>query len=674
MMDERKRYQKLVDDLNLHAYRYYVLNDPIVDDATYDAKYRELLAVEEQHPEWIREDSPSRRTEPLAKTQAAKGFAKWTHRFPMFSLDNAFNEGDIRAFDARVRKELGNPDGLSYVVEPKLDGLALELEYENGKLLRAVTRGDGKTGDEVTRNALEIADIPQQLSKHEHLPELFNLRGEVYLDEAGFQALNERMLSEGGDLFANPRNAAAGSLRLLDSREVKRRGLRFFAYALGNPELPGITHQMDFLTWMKNLGLPVNPLARVCESVEAVQRAYEAFQQQREGLAYDIDGMVVKVNGFSMQRELGTKSKSPRWAIAYKFPPIDRTTVLEDIQVQVGRTGAITPVAVLKPVEVGGAMVSRATLHNRDEIARKDVRVGDTVIVRRSGDVIPMVVKVIADLRPEGTKAFSFPEHCPACGTPLVQPEGEAVTRCPNQFDCPAQRSQSLIHFVSKKAMNIDGMGEKLVLQLVEEGKVRSAVDLFRLSAEDLLSMERMGEKSVQNLLSAIETSKNVSLSRFLFALGLRHVGEHVAELLALRFGSMDALAKASEEELLSVDEVGPQVSQSVRAFFADNANRKLLNQLKELGIDPRIEGGKKSEEHPFFAGKKFVVTGTLPSLSRDEMEDFIKRHGGLVAKSVSKKTDYLIAGEKAGSKRSKAEDLGIPVLDEAAVLQQVKS
>ena len=678
MNDTREKAKQRIETLRLeieeHARLYYEQDAPVIDDESYDRLLRELEMIESAWPEFAASDSPTRKV----GGKALGKFEKHPHRVPMLSLANAFDEGELRDFETRILKRL-EPDAdtaqldlfstpkrpeIEYVTEPKIDGLSLELEYENGRLVRAITRGDGSVGEVVTRNVWNIPDIPHTIQTLENV-EVFNLRGEVYMDREGFEALNRRQTEEGGKTFANPRNAAAGSLRQLDPTVSQKRPLRFFAYSLGITTGDKPASQLDFLQTIATWGFQVNPLHHRCETLDEVMEQYRKLLEVRENLPYDIDGMVVKVNRFDLQETLGQIAKSPRWAIAYKFPAIEKATRVERIVVQVGRTGAVTPVAELEPVPVAGVEVRRATLHNADEIARKDVREGDWVFVRRAGDVIPEVVSVILEKRSEDSRPYEFPSHCPECGSELVRVESEAVTRCPNR-DCPAQVLESIVHFASKKAMDIDGMGRKIVENLLATGEISTVADMYGLTRERLAAQERLAEKSADNLIRAIEASKTPPLGRFYFALGIRNVGEHLALKLAQEYPDISLLAQASAEELETIDEIGPEVARSVTTFFADPANRLLLERLAEAGVKPQApEKPKETAKTSVFYGKTFVLTGKLSTLTRDEAQDRIRTLGGRAASSVSKKTDVLVAGENAGSKLEKAQKLGIEVWSE---------
>ena len=686
-MDEQRektkaRIETLRQEIETHARLYYERDAPVIDDESYDRLVRELEMLENAWPEFASPDSPTRKV----GGKASGKFEKHRHRVPMLSLANCFDEGELRDFETRIFKRLGSTleEGqldlfgsssrvdIEYVTEPKIDGLSLELEYEHGTLTRAVTRGDGSVGEVVTRNVWNVSDIPHTIQPLENV-ELFNLRGEVYMDRAGFEALNRRQTEEGGKTFANPRNAAAGSLRQLDPAISQKRPLRFFAYALGTTTGPKPPSQLEFLRLISTWGFQVNPHHHLCKNLDEVLEQYRKLLDLRDGLPYDIDGMVVKVNRFETQEMLGQIAKSPRWAIAYKFPAIEKATRIERIVVQVGRTGAVTPVAELEPVQVAGVEVRRATLHNADEIARKDVREGDWVFVRRAGDVIPEVVGVILEKRPAESSTYTFPSHCPECGSALVRVEDEAVTRCPNR-DCPAQVLESIVHFASKKAMDIDGMGRKIVENLLVTGEISTMADVYDLTRERLAAQERLAEKSADNLMQAIQASKTPPLGRFYFALGIRNVGEHLALKLAEAYPDIAELAQATEEKLIEIEEIGPEVARSVTTFFADSANRRLLERLAGAGVAPIPPETPPNQAEPtVFTGKTFVLTGKLNDLTRDEAQARIRALGGRASSSVSAKTDVVVSGENAGSKLEKARKLGVAVWDEDELQEKLK-
>ena len=660
------RIKELCSELERHNRLYYELDQPEITDAEYDALFQELQELETRFPELSLPDSPTRRVggRPLAR------FSQVRHSTPMLSLENAFTQKDLADFDDRIKRYLGLAcdTTISYVCEPKMDGVAVELVYEAGVFSIGSTRGDGVVGEEVTQNLKTIKDIPLRL-RLEQPPELLTVRGEVSLPLAPFQKLNREREEAGEPPFANPRNAAAGSLRQLDSKITAKRPLSIFCYAPG--KLAGITFssQSDFLTSIPAWGLPVNPLIRVVSGVEGVLAYYDEMMATRDELPYEIDGVVVKVDPLSMQRDLGEKSRSPRWATAWKFPPRQATTVVEEIVPQVGRTGVITPVAHLTPVEVSGVMVSRATLHNWEEMERKDIRKGDTVIVERAGDVIPAVVRVITEKRQGSEILLPVPESCPVCGGEVVRVPGEVAVRCVG-LACPAQLLERVKHFAARRAMDIDGLGEKFIEQLLNLKLVQDVADIYTLTEEDFMQFERMGKKLSENLLHAIENSKTRDLSRLIFALGIRHVGEHTAKLLADAFGTIDHLARASEEELTSIREVGPQVAASIADFFKNEENLRVIERLTAYGVRPKVEekrvGGR-------FTGRTFVFTGALTRFSRDEAKRMVEQEGGHAAGSVSKKTDYVVAGAEAGSKLDKAVQLGVRVLTEEQFLELMR-
>ncbi len=653
----KKRIEELREEIRKHDYHYYVLNQPLISDAEYDRLFRELQELEEKYPQFVTPDSPTQRV----GAPPAEEFRPVRHAIPMLSLQNCFSEEEFLEWDRRVRRLLGGERPV-YICEPKLDGLSVELVYENGVFTVGSTRGDGYVGEDVTRNLRTIRQIPLRLLPlNGEVPRLLEVRGEVYMEKEDFKRLNREREEKGEPPFANPRNAAAGSLRQLDPNITARRPLKAFFYALGRAEGITIRSQEELLTTLSKLGLPVNPLWRRCESPEEAIAFYHELLERRDELPYEADGVVVKVNDFSQREVLGEVSRAPRWAIAFKFPAEEATTRVLDIVVQVGRTGALTPVAILEPVEVSGVTVSRATLHNEDEVKRKDVRIGDWVVVRRAGEVIPEVVKSIPERRTGKEREFRMPDRCPVCGGPVVRPPGEVIHRCEN-LSCPARIKEAIRHFASRRAADIEGLGEKLVDQLVEKGLVKRISDLYHLSKDKLAALERMGEKSAQNLLDQLERSKGMSLARFIYALGIRYVGEHIAEVLAERFGSIDELARASYEELVGIPEIGPRIAQSIVDFFASEDNRRLIEELKAVGIDPRAERPK--EKGPL-AGKTFVFTGRLSDMTREEAKRLVESLGGKVASSVSRKVDYVVVGEDPGSKLDRARALGIPTLSE---------
>jgi len=657
---------KLRKELDHHSYRYYVLDDPEISDAEYDRLFRKLQKLEAEFPDLVTPDSPTQRVgaEPLEE------FETVTHTIPMVSLDNAFDDTEMRDFDERLRNLL-EVDEIEYTVEHKLDGTAVELVFENGVFVLGSTRGDGFNGEGITQNLKTIKSIPLRLRTDEiKAPQRLEVRGEVFYPVADFKKLNERRAKAGEPVLINPRNAASGSLRQLDPKLTAERPLDIFIYGLGQVVGREFKSQWEALQTFKKWGLRVNPHTQLVRGIEQVLRVYREFGEARESLPYEIDGTVVKVNRFDQQRLAGMKTRSPRWAIAYKFPAQQETTKILNIIAQVGRTGTITPVAIMKPIMVGGVTVERATLHNQDEIDRLDVRIGDTVVIQRAGDVIPDVVKVITSKRTGKEKKYKLPKKCPVCGAGVVRLEGEAAHRCEN-INCPAQVKESIRHFASKLAMNIDGLGEKLIEQFVDKGLIKSYGDLYFLKKEKLAELERMAEKSAQNIIDAIDKSREVDFARFLYALGIRHVGEHMARLLARKLGSLDKLIKAGEEKLMEIHEVGPQVAQSIVRFFGEKKNLQAIERLKKGGV--KIREAAKVVADQRFAGKTFVFTGALEKFSRDEAEAMVDARGGRASGSVSKKTDYVIAGPGAGSKLAKAKELGVEVISEDEFLKMVK-
>ena len=661
------RARKLRAQLERHNYQYYVLDQPLVSDAEYDRLFSQLQQLERECPELADPESPTQRVGGSALPE----FRQVIHRTPMLSLSNAFSEEEVTAFDRRVREGL-EMDGVEYLAEPKFDGLAVSLTYEQGRFTQGATRGDGYTGEDVTANLRTVKSIPLRL-RGDAPPRLLEVRGEVLMYRRDFDSLNERQRANKEKEFANPRNAAAGSLRQLDSRITAARPLRFFAYAVGVIEgatVPGSHSALE--DWLQTLGLPVCPERRVVHAVRGMMRYYQRLGERRAGLAYQIDGVVYKVDSLAAQQRLGYVSRAPRFAVAHKFPAEEANTEVLAIEVQVGRTGALTPVARLAPVFVGGVTVTNATLHNEDELRRKDVRVGDTVIVRRAGDVIPEVVAVLRDKRPKKAAEFKMPVACPVCGSAVVRLPDEAVARCSGGLICAAQRKQALLHFASRRAMDIEGLGEKLVDQLVDHDVVKTAADLYRMGAVALTGLERMAQKSAQNVLDAIERSKTTTLARFIFALGIRNVGEATAKELARHFGSLERLMQANEEALRQVRDIGPAVALSIAQFFSEAHNREVIELMRARGVHWQ-EGAPGPAAAAKLAGKAFVLTGTLPTMSREAAKELIEAQGGKVAGSVSGKTDYVVAGVEAGSKLDKAKQLGIAVLDEAALLQLLK-
>ncbi|MFY9525509.1 MAG: NAD-dependent DNA ligase LigA [Limnochordia bacterium] len=645
----RERIERLRGEIRLHNYRYYVLDDPVISDAEYDRLMAELIELEAQYPQFITADSPTQR---VGHTPSA-GFDTVTHAQPLLSLGNAFAEADLIAFHERVKRQSGKEP--SYVCELKIDGLAVSLDYRDGVFVQGATRGDGTQGEDVTSNLRTIRSLPLRLNE----PVDINVRGEVYINTNDFLKLNEQRREAGESLFANPRNAAAGSLRQLDSRLTAARPLDIFLYAVGS-ELPqGITTQAAALDYLPRLGLRVNPNYKVCASMEEVLEFVTYWQEKRNTLPYGIDGVVVKVNELSIQRELGATARSPRWAIAYKFPPEQVITKVLNITVQVGRTGTLTPLAELEPVFVDGSQVSRATLHNEDIVKERDIRIGDYVVVQKAGDIIPEIVRSLPERRSGNEVTFQMPTACPACGSTVVRVEGEAATRCVNA-QCPAQRLERLIHFASKGALDIDGLGPAVASQLIAAGLVSTPVDLYRLTKEDLLSLERFGEKSAQNLLEAIEKSKEQPLARVLFGLGIRFVGAEVAREIGAAVTDLDKLSQMTKEELLEIPSVGEKIARSLRDYFTDPDNLELIRGLKEAGLKL---SGEPSVVGETLAGLTFVVTGRLEGFTRRGIEEHLRSLGANVASSVSRNTDYVLAGEGGGSKLTRARELGVPVL-----------
>jgi DNA ligase (NAD+) len=661
----RRRMDRLVAEIRRHDELYYLHDRPEISDAEYDRLLRELRELEAANPTLARADSPTRRVGAPAR---GSGFPPFPHQVPMLSIDNAMDEAEFRAFDERVRRLLQSDAPVEYAGELKLDGAALELVYEHGRLEVGATRGDGRVGENVTANVRHVSSIPDRLAGPAPAGRV-SVRGEVVLPRRAFERLNRRRAERGEEPFVNPRNAAAGSLRQKDDVDVERlRALEFRAYALAEGRPRGADTQIRVLEQLRRWGFLVTEESAACPDADAALAYHARMQARRDALPIDVDGTVFKVNRVSLQEELGNLPRAPRWAVAFKFPPQQETTVVEAIEVQVGRTGALTPVAKLRPVFVGGVTVSNATLHNADEVERKDVRVGDTVVVQRAGDVIPQVVAVVPAKRPAGARRWHMPSHCPECRSAVVRLEGEVVTRCPN-LDCPAQLRNNVLHLAARGALDVDGLGEKLVDLLVAGGRVKRVSDVFTLDAETLAGLPRMGERSAANLVAALDRARRTTLSRFLFALGIRHVGEGVAELLAAHFaGDLDALAEASQEELQATPGIGPTIAESVARFFADPRNRAEVARFRELGVAwPR--GERRARGEGPLAGKTFVLTGGLASMTRDEAKDRIEAAGGKVTGSVSKKTDYVVAGEDPGSKLRKAEELGVEVLDEAGLL-----
>jgi DNA ligase (NAD+) len=659
------RAQELREQLQEHNYLYHVLDQPSISDASYDELLRELRELEARHPELITADSPTQRVGAVPTA----AFASVTHGVPMLSLENAFSDEEVAAFDARAALAAG-ASPVAYMAEPKLDGLAISLIYENGSLLCAATRGDGATGEDVTANIRTLSAVPLVLRGTP--PRRVEVRGEVFMPLEGFAKLNREQAERGQKLFVNPRNAAAGSLRQLDPKVTASRTLEMYCYALGVLEGEGLpSSQTELLRRLQSWGLRTSPLARCVLGMQGLLDYYAQMQEQRAGLPYQIDGVVYKVDARSLQQELGFVSRAPCWAVAHKFPPEEAQTILNDVEFQVGRTGALTPVARLQPVLVGGATVSNATLHNMDEIERKDIRIGDTVVVRRAGDVIPEVARVVMELRPAQVRPIRLPAQCPVCGSSVEQEAQMAVARCTGALQCQAQLHESLRHFGSRRALDIEGLGDERIGQLLAAGFVKTPADLFRLEVEQLAALDRMGDKSARKLRAAIDASRQTTLPRFLFALGIRDVGEATAAGLARQFGELAALRTASIEQLLATPDVGPVVAARVAAFFADPRSSKVVDELLQAGITWPAIAGNQAAKH--LSGKTIVLTGTLSSMGREEAKEQLEACGAKVASSVSKRTDYVVAGADAGSKLTKARELSVAVLDEAG-LQQLLS
>ncbi|RLF37943.1 MAG: DNA ligase (NAD(+)) LigA [Thermoplasmata archaeon] len=654
--EAKKRIEWLRKEIRRHDYLYYVLNKPEISDAEYDKLMRELQELEEMYPDLITPDSPTQRV----GAPPAKEFKTVTHLKPMLSLDNAFKEEEMRKFDERIRRELGK-EKISYVAEPKLDGLSVELVYENGIFVRGSTRGDGINGEDVTENLKTIRAVPLRLREANGVPSRLAVRGEVIMHIKDFEELNKKLIERGEEPLANPRNAAAGSLRRLDPKETAERPLDIFFYEVMVAEGVKIETQWDALHYLREWGLKTNPLIRKCEGIDEVIEFYKEMVEKREDLSYEIDGIVVKVNDLADQERLGTKARSPRWAIAYKFPPREKITQIMDIIVQVGRTGILTPVALLKPVDVSGVTVSRATLHNEDYIKEKDIRIGDWVKIARAGDVIPEVLESIKERRTGQEREFRMPDKCPICGSHVVR-EG-AYYRCTGGLSCLAQLKRSITHYASKGAMDIEGLGPKIVDLLVDTGLVKRISDLYKLRKIDLLRLPGFADKAAQNLLDSIEKSKERSLDRFIYALGIPNVGEHMAKVLAERFKTLDALMNAREFELLSIHEVGPETARSVYNFFREERNREEIERLREVGVKATFARMEKKEG--ILKGKVFVFTGALKEFTRSEAKRIVEELGGTVASSVSRNVDYVVVGENPGSKYDKAKKLGIKMINE---------
>ncbi len=658
------RVQELHELLNTYNYEYHFLDQPSVPDSEYDRLMQELIKLEEEFPEYKTQDSPTQRVGGLV----LEAFQKVVHRTPMLSLGNAFNEQDLRDFDRRVRQGVG--DDVQYVVELKIDGLAVSLRYEDGYFIQGATRGDGSTGEDITENLKTVRSIPLKLKTNVS----FEVRGEVFMPKKSFEKLNELRLAAEEEPFANPRNAAAGSIRQLDPKIAAKRNLDIFVYSIADLGGTGIDKHSEALDFLEKEGFKTNKERRKCENIDEVITLIASLQEKRATLPYDIDGIVIKVDSLAQQEELGFTAKSPRWAVAYKFPAEEVMTKLLDIELSVGRTGVITPTAILEPVRVAGTTVQRASLHNEDLIREKDIKIGDTVVVKKAGDIIPEVVNVLVEHRTGEEKEFSMPTHCPACESDLVRIEGEVALRCINP-QCPAQIQEGLIHFVSRNAMNIDGLGERVVAQLFHAGLIKDVADLYRLTREQLLQLERMGEKSTDNLIQAIEQSKGNSLERLLFGLGIRHVGAKAAKTLAQQFETIDQLQQASMEELLAINEIGEKMADAVTTYFQNPDVQHLISELQALGVNTSYKGPKLvkvEDSDSYFAGKTIVLTGKLEQLSRNEAKEGIEALGGKVTGSISKSTDLVIAGEAAGSKLKKAEELNIEVWDELQLISEL--
>ena len=667
--DPKKRIAELVADLNDHSYRYYVLSKPVISDAEYDKRFRELEALEEKYPELVRSDSPSQRV----GAPISEGFESATHAVPMLSLGNAMNAEELKEFHERVlrylSKEGQEQESIEYSLEDKFDGVAVSIRYEDGVLTQGVTRGDGYVGEVITSNLKTIHSIPLRLREQEIIPAILEVRGEVLFLKEDFEKLNERRVARSEDPFANPRNAASGSLRQLDSAVTARRPLTFFCYGFG--EISGLeipTTHAESLKLAASFGFQISPMLTTVNTVEALIAEFNKAEEQREDLPYEVDGVVVKVNSLALQEALGTRQRSPRWAIAAKFAAVEENTVLNDIIIQVGRTGALTPVAVLEPVQVGGVTVSRATLHNQDEIERKGLKIGDRVVVRRQGDVIPAVVSNFPDLREGSEKDFTFPTKCPECGGKVLRPEGDAVHRCVNP-SCPAQLEQRLIHFASRGAADIEGLGGKMVALLLEHKLVKDIAGLYSLNFEELKNLPRMAELSSQNLIDAIEGSKNISLDRFIYALGIRHVGERTAKLVAEFAGSIEKFRALTEKELIDIHEIGTETSKAIVEYLENDDEKRVLDELLAEGFIFKTLEKVASDK---LSGKTFVLTGTLSSMSRGEAKKKIEALGGKVSSSVSSKTSYVVVGESPGSKAKKAQDLGVAILSEVKFLELI--
>jgi DNA ligase (NAD+) len=655
-----RRVDELRAKLRDALYRYHVLSDPDISDAEYDQLMRQLEAIEADFPDLVTPDSPTQ----TVGAAHAEAFAPVPHRVPMLSLDNVFNQDELLAWGKRTEKAVGTVDG--YVCELKIDGVAVSLQYERGRLVRAATRGNGAVGDDITPNARTIRNVPERLQLDDP-PAAFEVRGEVYYPTEVFERLNQQQAEEGKQIFANPRNAASGALRQKDPKVTRSRSLLLLCHSFGLADGVRFGSHSEFLAYCRDAGLPVAAETQLARNLDEVQAFIQRWEEHRHDLQYEVDGVVVKADSTNQQEELGRTSKAPRWAIAYKFPPEERTTLLKDIQVSIGRTGAATPFAMLEPVFVAGSTVSLATLHNADEVDRRDVRPGDTVWVRKAGDVIPEVVGPVLNKRPSGSSAWRFPERCPECDTKLVRPEGESVTRCPNTTGCPAQRWATLVHFASRGSMDIEHLGERTIAALIDAGRLRDAADIYSLTAEDLADLAGFKQKSIANLMAAIEGSKQRPLESLLVGLSIRHVGGHVAVVLAKRMRSLEAIAAASEDELNAIDEIGPTIASSVAAWFAEDRNQDLVKRLVEAGVSTEADGGEERSSLPqVLEGKAVVLTGSLDGFSRDQAARAVEERGGRVASSVSKKTDFVVVGADPGSKAERARELGVTMVDEA--------
>jgi len=657
------KIEKLRSELSQYNYEYHVLDNPSVPDTEYDMLLHELIRLEEQYPELVTADSPTQRI----GGQAIDLFEKVVHTYPMLSLGNAFNEGDLKDFDQRVKQDV---DQISYVCELKIDGLAVSLHYENGMFIKGATRGDGSVGEDITHNLKTIKAIPLKLSE----PLTMEVRGEAFMPKASFEKVNEQREKNGEELFANPRNAAAGSLRQLDPKIVAKRDLSFFVYGIPNAEEFSIQKHSEALDYLQKLGFKTNTFRKTCNSIDEVIEYIENWKEKRPTLPYEIDGIVIKVDEYSTQKKLGTTAKVPRWAIAFKFPAEEVITKLVDIELSVGRTGVVTPTAILEPVRVAGTVVKRASLHNEDLIKEKDIRIGDTVVIRKAGDIIPEVVNVLLDRRTGEEQPFSMPTHCPSCEHELVRIAGEVALRCVNPF-CPSQIREGLIHFASRDAMNIDGLGERVVAQLFEAKLITTFTDLYKLTKEQLLSLERFGEKSADKLISAIHISKENSLEKLLFGLGIRHVGAKAAKTLAQHFHSIDQLMAASVEEIRTINEIGDKMAQSINEYFSKDEVKELIETFKTLGVNTEYKGIliENIDTNSLFTGKTVVLTGKLEQMTRSEAKKQLEALGAKVAGSVSKSTDLVIAGEAAGSKLDAARKLNIEVWDEERMIKELQ-